>query len=224
MRALAVLLTLAGFMLPAFGAKRLPVAELEQILASASTQPDAKLTDQLSALELTQRLSPTTLARLQSALPGPQSQQELSILAAQSSFLDLPPAELPATAPPDAADQRQIMAAVVTYVTQSTRKLPEFIATRQTRSFEDRPAGAYSYLPLHLTTETSANVVYRDGEERATNSRGKKVNFSAGLVSWGEFGPILNTVLLDAAKSQLTWSHWERDAFSWSRASHSRNQ
>lgn len=31
----------------------------------------------------------------------------------------------------------------------------------------------------------------------------------AGLVSRGEFGPILSTVLLDAANSQLARSHWE---------------
>jgi VWFA-related protein len=211
-RELAVLLTLAGFMLPAFGEKRLPVAELEQILASASTQPDAKLADQLADLELTQRLSSTTLTRLQSLLPGPQSQQELSILAAQASFLDLPPAEMPALPTPGVAEQRQIMAAVVNYVTQTTRKLPDFIATRQTRTFEDRPAGAYSYLPLHFTTETTANVVYRGGEERDTDSKGKKIDtVAAGLVSWGEFGPILSTVLLDAAKSQLAWRRWEQD-------------
>jgi VWFA-related protein len=215
MRTLALLLTLTGFALPAFGAKRVTVAELAQTLASARALTDDKLADQLSDLELTQRLGAATFARLQSTLPGPQSQQELSILAAQSSFLELPPAELPATPPPGVADQRQIMAAVVNYVTQSIRKLPDFIATRRTRTFEDRPAGAYSFLPLHFTTDTSANVVYRDGQERDTDAHGKKVNSSAsqsGLVSWGEFGPILTTVLLDAAKSQLAWSHWEQDA------------
>lgn len=229
MRRLGLLLIFTGLMLPAPGEKRInvdgldqtlaaaptgpvTVAQLERIVASGSGQTDGKLADQLAGLQLTQRLSSTSLARLQSMLPGPQSQQELSILAARSSFLDLPAAELPATPPPNVASQRQIMAAVVTYVTQSTRKLPDFIATRQTRTFEDRPAGLFDHLPLHFASETSADVVYRNGEERATNARGKKVNFSAGLVSWGEFGPILTTVLLDAANSQLTWSHWEQDA------------
>jgi VWFA-related protein len=213
MKTLVAALIFLAFALPARAATQVTVAQLEQTLAAANTQPDAQLADQLAAIELTQRLSPSTLARLQSALPGPQSQQELSILAAQSSFLNLPPDELPATPAPDPADQRQIMAAVVAYVTQSTHKLPDFIATRDTRTFEDRPAGLYSYQPLHFTTQTSVNVVYRDGQERDTNSKGKKVDIAAqGLVSWGEFGPILTTVLLDAAKSQLAWSHWEQDA------------
>ncbi len=213
MRPLVATLVLFALAVPAHASTPVTVDQLEQTLAAARSLPDGKLADELSALELTQRLSGAALARLQSQLPGPQSQQELSILAAQSSFLELPTNELPTTATPDAAQQRQIMAAVVNYVTQATRKLPDFIATRDTRTFEDRPAGAYSYLPLHFTAEKSANVVYRDGQERDTNSKGKKIDIgAAGLVSWGEFGPILTTVLLDAAKSELTWSHWEQDS------------
>lgn len=213
MRTPAVALLFLALALPARASMPVTVAQLEQTLTAARTQPDAKLADELSALKLTQRLSPPTLARLQSQLPGPQSQQELSILAAQSSFLDLPPSEIPSTPAPDLAQQRQIMSLVVTYVTQTINRLPNFIATRETRSFADRPAGAYSALPLHFTGQTSASVIYRDGQERDTNSKGKKIDTSAaGLVSWGEFGPILTTVLLDAAKSQLGWSHWEQGA------------
>jgi VWFA-related protein len=188
------------------------VAQLEQAIAAGRTLPDAKLSVDLSALQLTQRLSPSTLAHLQAELPGPQSRQQLSILSAQSSFLDLPPAELPSLPAPDMARQRQIMAQVVSYVTQAIRKLPDFIATRRTRSFQDRPAGAYSALPPHFTSQISAEVEYRDGQERENKSKGDKGESAAGLVSWGEFGPILNTVLLDAAKSQLAWGHWESGA------------
>jgi hypothetical protein len=31
------------------------------------------------------------------------------------------------------------------------------------------------------------------------------------LTTWGVFGPILGVVLVDAAKSKLEWSHWEKD-------------
>ncbi len=31
-----------------------------------------------------------------------------------------------------------------------------------------------------------------------------------GLVSWGEYGPILGIVLVDAAKSKVSWAGWER--------------
>jgi VWFA-related protein len=221
MRALALWLTLVGFAVPSFGlvaqadprVRQLTVAELTETLSGARAQADDKLAEQLSGLQLSQRLSASTLARLEAALPGPQSQQELSLLAARSSFLDLPPSEIPSNPSPGVAQQREIMAQVVSYVTKIIHKLPDFMATRATRTFEDHPAGSnslFGYEPLHLISQSSANVVYRDGKESDTNSKGKKVDTAAaGLVSWGEFGPILTTVLLDAAKSQLAWGHWE---------------
>src|SRR5579863_2152322 len=91
-------------------------------------------------------------------------------------------------------------------------KLPDFMASRVTQTFEDRPPRSYaSPLPLHATANTTAQVIYRNGKEVDTTARGKKVDTSAmGLTSWGEFGPILTTVLLDAAQSELKWSHWEQ--------------
>jgi hypothetical protein len=212
MKVFAVTLLLCAAALPLCAATQVTVAELERTIKSAHSTPDDKLAEALSSLEPTQRISSSTLARLLSGLPGPKSRQELSILADQSSFLDLPPSEIPPAPAPNVAEQRKIMSLVVSYVTQTTRQLPNFLATRETRSFEDRPAGAYSYLPLHLINQSSANVVYRDGKERDTNGKGKEIDTGVGLVSWGEFGPILSTVLLDAAKGQLAWSHWEQDA------------
>ena len=42
--------------------------------------PDADVAQQLSALELTERLSEATLSRLRADLPGENSQQQLTIL------------------------------------------------------------------------------------------------------------------------------------------------
>ena len=70
MRALALLLTLAGFVLPAFGAKRVTVDELEQTLAAAHSLPDAEVAKQLSDLELSERLSTARLDRLETKVPG----------------------------------------------------------------------------------------------------------------------------------------------------------
>ena len=206
----ATLLFFLAAALPVGATTQITVAQLEQTVAAARSTPDEKFADTLSALELTERLSPSTLARIQSSLPGPKSQQELSILAARSSFLDVPAAEIPSAPAPNVAQQRQIMGLVVSYVTRTILKLPDFLATRETRSFEDRPAGVFNYLPLHQTNRFAVSVLYRDGKEVDRTSAGKKAQTPAGLVSWGEFGPILSTVLLDAARSQLVWSHWEQ--------------
>ena len=34
----------------------------------------------------------------------------------------------------------------------------------------------------------------------------------SGLTTWGEFGPILTTVPVDAAQKTMGWSHWEQGA------------
>ncbi len=140
MRALAVLLTLAGFALPAYGAKRVTVAELEQTLAAVHGLPDAEVAMQLSDLELTERLSTARLDRLETDLPGEKSRQALLILADTSAFLDPPAAETPSQASPDLTTQQKILALTVNYVTQTLHQLPNFFATRVTRSFEDTPA------------------------------------------------------------------------------------
>ncbi|MGA9473311.1 MAG: VWA domain-containing protein [Terriglobales bacterium] len=214
MRALAVLLTLAGFMLPLYGAKRVTVPELEQTLAAAHSLPDAEIASQLSDLELTERLSTAKLGRLKTALPREKSRQALMILADSSAFLNLPATEISSQHAPDVATQRKVLALTVNYVTQTIYQLPNFFATRLTSSFEDSPAvatpGAIStaYQPIHLVGDSNVTVTFRDDHELV-----EKSNFDPrvrSLSTSGVFGPILGTVLVDAARSRLAWSHWEQ--------------
>src|SRR5271163_3911042 len=100
MRRLAVLLLLAGGVPSCLAAKRVTVEQLEQLLATAHGQPDAKVAQLLSDVELTERLNMATRSRLESDLPGPQSQQSLTVLTDISAFLAPPAAEIPATAAP----------------------------------------------------------------------------------------------------------------------------
>jgi VWFA-related protein len=219
MRALAILLTLAGLVLPAYGAKRVTVAELEQTLAAAHGLPDAEVSRQLSDLELTERLNSAKRDHLETSLPGEKSRQALTILADASAFLDPPAAEIPDMPAPDLATQRKILALTVNYVTQAMQQLPNFFATRATRSFEDTPAVRWEigagdinpnavYHPIHLVGDSNATVSFRDGHEVL-----EKTNLDPlvrNLDTAGVFGPILGTVLVDAARSKLTWSHWEK--------------
>src|SRR5260370_29991219 len=140
MRTLALLLSLTGFMLPAFGAKRVTVDRLEQTLAAAHSLQDAEVARQLSDLELTERLSTAKLKRLETALPGDKSRQALMILADASVFFDPPAAEISSQPAPDPVTQHKILALAVNYVTQTLHQLPNFFATRVTNSFEDSQA------------------------------------------------------------------------------------
>src|ERR1035441_4617403 len=99
--------------LPAWAAKRVTVDQLEQILTASRYNPDAEVARHLSDLELTERLSSTRIARWKAILPGDKAQAALVALADASEFLDPPAAEIPATAPPDLAAQRRILALTV---------------------------------------------------------------------------------------------------------------
>jgi hypothetical protein len=214
MRALILLFTFVGFMLPAFGARRVTVAELERTLAAAQSLPDADIAKQLADLELSERMSRPKLDRLKTDIHGEKARQALMILADTSAFLDPPAADIPNQPTPDAATQHKILALTVNYVTQTLHQLPNFFATRVTSSFQDTPAlttpGAISagYQPIHQVGGSNVTVTFRDGHEVV-----EKSNFDPRvrpLTTAGVFGPILGTVVVDAARSKLAWSHWEQ--------------
>ena len=67
-------------------------------------------------------------------------------------------------------------------------------------------------MPLHVVGRSTATVTYRDHKELVstgapTPKQGAK---SGGLVTEGEFGPILATVVGDALKGKITWARWEK--------------
>ncbi|MFZ0747429.1 MAG: VWA domain-containing protein [Terracidiphilus sp.] len=221
MRKLELLLLVAGIALPAYAVKRVTVEQLAQVMASAHGKPDAKVARELSILELTERFSAARLSRWEPYLPGPESRRSLVLLADMSAFLDPPASEIPAAVTPDLSTQRHIMAMAVDYAVKAVHQLPNFIAVQNTIHFEDGPAGQTAnasftpYQPLHAIDRTTATVLYRDGQEvlesKAAKSKPAAVP-SKGLATSGEFGPILGTVLVDAAQGTLAWSHWEQSA------------
>jgi len=219
-RNLVFLLAVFGFALPASASKSISVAELVQKLATDRGRPDVEVAQQLSEFELAERLSTTTLARLESNSPGTKTSQELKILADQSAFLLPPAAEIPQIPALDLAAQRKVMGLVVNYVSKTIHQLPNFYATRVTTHFEETPqvqtgTNPIPYRPLHETDAIDLTVLYRDGQEVVDTGRDKPTaskqnSQEKGLRDWGVFGPILSTVFLDAAKSNLSWSHWEQ--------------
>lgn len=225
MRRLILLGLAAVLVLSANAAKRATVEQLEQALAagSAGHRDDAELARQLGDLELSERLTGATRARLAAEIPlGPKAAQALKLLADRSAFLDPPASELPATAPPDAATQQHIMDAARGYVVQTTPHLIDFFAMRTTYRFDDSPEVLVNgnwpvRAGLHMVGWSSQEVTLRDGKESRQAARITKAKSTAvpqdqqekGLSSWGEFGPALAVVLTDTAKGKVSWSHWE---------------
>jgi VWFA-related protein len=229
MRRFILLALAAVLVLPANAAQHatsITVEELQHLLAASEDahQADADVARQLSRMELTERLSTPRLERMKAGLPGEMSRQALVVLADSSVFLDPPAAEIPANPRPEPAALRRMLVSVVNYVNTTVRQLPNFIATRDTTRFEDRPLqdiqGSVGmttliHLPLHVVGRSNVLVTYRDGlevVEKVAAKRKKDELQERGLFTEGVFGPILNTVVGDALKGKITWNHWEEGA------------
>lgn len=128
-----------------------------------------------------------------------------------SVFLEPPKGEIPNRTVPDLAEQRRIMSQTLDYLKKINPKLPDFYARRLTTSFEEvwtpkGQKGTDKQGALHVAGTYRATVYYRKGKEVVSEQGPQEY----GLVTRGTFGPILNTVILDAAHSGTTqWSRWE---------------
>jgi hypothetical protein len=224
MRKLTVLLFLAGMALPVLAAKevakeKVTVAQLEQVLATAHGKPDTVLAQQLSGMELTERISTARLRRLSADLSGDKARQALVILADSAAFLNPPAAEIPADPAPDPTVAGQMLTAVVGYVNKTVPQMPNLIAVRDTTRFEDQPQedqlgatgiASLSAMPLHPVGSFKLTVTYRDHKEVVDEKTAKHAPKNGGLITSGEFGPILGRVVADALAGKITWGRWEQ--------------
>ena len=204
----------------AFVGKPVSIAELQQLLKLDEKKRDSAAARELFGLRLTERLSRPRLGSLKAALPGPRAIEALVALADASAFLRPPEAEIPAGPAPNLAEERRIVALMVDYLGRTVPKLPNFYATRTTAHYDDteedenRPGvSLYSGEPLHWAGVSSATVIYSNGKEVVDPGplKRKQPNLEEmGLVTTGTFGPILATVVGDASRSQMAFSHWEQ--------------
>ena len=204
---------------PRVPTKRITVQELEQLLGAAGEKHDGALAEQLAGFELSERLSSKRLSLWQDRLRGKKSKAALIALADNSAFLDPPQAEIPRDPAPDLDAQTQMLMRTVKYLDETIPRLPDFFATRTTTQYEQLSAKegdtwktALADQSLREAVTERATLRYRNGHEeqdveKKTGSRSaqkKDLNFI------GVFGPILDSVLVDASvgDSKLVWGHW----------------
>ena len=203
--------------------QKISSGQLKEMVTAGQNGTDSIIAERLTGMELTDQLSGSRLADLMVKLPGDKSRMELTILADQSIFLAPPADEVPADAAPDSAALHGMLVKIVNYVNTTVRELPNLSATRFTNAFEDRPREerltstgieSLGYLPLHWVGSLNVDVTYRERQEvEDKGARAKKQGEGvAGLITNGEFGPILSTVLADALKGKITWAGWEKDS------------
>jgi len=232
---LMFLVALASMAVPALATKPFTVDQVRQILLAGQIvhRSDDAVAQQLADARLTSRLTGAALEQLAATCPGPKTKQILEAIAAESSFLEPAPNGLPGTPAPDIATQKAVMGRTVDYVVHTLPALPNFLATRVTEHYADTLRGlntaAVERGDLFWLDDYRAPISFRDGREAddpaltstsvATDKKDHaKVTKASvppastgGLSSWGEFGPILGIVLVDAAKGKLSWARWEQE-------------
>jgi len=208
---------------PAPTVKQVTAEELRQLLITNRGGRDGDVARQLSGLELTERVSDEELSSLESTLRGAKARAELLALADASYFLDPPATEVRADKPPGTIEQRRLVALVADYLSQTSSRLPNFLATRTTTYYEETPehydeTGRHriDYQPLHWVSTSKDTVLYRKGneiEESQTEKPKQPKRKAVGLITRGTFGSILGAVK-DAitVPGALTWSRWEQEA------------
>lgn len=226
MRVLFFLFVISVSAASASAARRVTVEQLHLILEKQkqTNRSDGETAREIANLELTERLSPKRLAQLCSELkPGPKAVLALTLLGDTSAFLDSPLDQLRSMSPPDSDAQKTILSAVYQHTALNVQQLPDFFATRTTRSFDDSQAARTDFggTPIqgrvHFVGTIDQEITYRNGREElggAALQAGTKPHSapaSQGLSSWGEFGALPAIILADSARGRLDWSHWERD-------------
>jgi hypothetical protein len=229
MRRWVLLLAFAAVALPAPAAERVTVAELQQFLTAqyAAHKSDGSIADHLGVMELSEQLTEPTLDRITAELkPLKKTSQALQLLADQSAFLEPPSGEIPAKATPEMAEQVRLMQGAVNFASVTLERLPNFLATRTTHTFDNSSVIATidssrnrltADIGLHAGNIYSRQITYRGGAEVNVDVRtrqGKEEKPGGrqlGITSSGEFGSLLLVALGDSAKSrQVAWSHWEQ--------------
>ena len=203
-------------------AKPITVAQLEQMLQTAHDSKDNDVAQQLSGVELTERMNSPGLSSAMARLPGERSRAALVALADKSVFLPLPAVDISATAPPDPAVRHQMLTRTIDHLSKTMLQLPDFFATRTTVQYdeprqknEEEWKTVTSDQSLHVTETSSTTVTFRNGKEvvDAEARKGKKLSArERQLDTQGTFGPILAMVFAGVAsgRSQFAWSHWEK--------------
>jgi VWFA-related protein len=218
---------------PVSAAKRVTVAQLEQALSaySGSRKADQEIARQLSGMELTERLTDLTLVSLKAkTVLGSKSVLALEVLADQSAFLMPPSGELPTATAPDDASQQKMLDAARDYVANLLPRLPNFVAVRTTKRYDDSPqtldtGGWPTRYGLHMvdikSRETSLLEERDNGTPDQISGQGFGLTFAKGSAFWqaqmgmisgGEFGSTLVMIMTDTTSGKVTWSHWEQSA------------
>jgi len=224
MRRLAVLAVLMSAAVPAISVTLLGVRELRELIVSARAagDSDADTAHKVGRVPLKERLTEAALADIRAIGLGPKTAGVLELLADVSEFL--PGVEAPGTAPLTPAEGEAVLAKAREFTANYIRNLPDFVCTRVIRrfdaafvaGFDARSARRFYYGAilgaLRLQDTISSEVSFYHGKEsyaaQTVDGQAHEQPVS-GVITWGEFGGLLGSLLVGGANPKTEWSRWE---------------
>jgi hypothetical protein len=232
MKRLATLLLFSALAAPAWAGKTMTVSQLDEMLRSMQRdkKSDADIANALKQVELSEELTRETMNSLVQFVPGPLSTEQVYVLEALSADLTPPPSDLPATAAPDPAAQKAILARAATYVNNTYQKLPVFSGTRTTLRFQDNMEAVSNSSGIvgsgkdvvtdagfskkaafiHYIRSATATATFEHGVERATADTDKIPWGANRMIAVQSQNLDLGFVFHEASQAgTLQWLRWE---------------
>ncbi|MFZ0394247.1 MAG: hypothetical protein WCF17_19615 [Terracidiphilus sp.] len=216
MRSLVVvLLVLASSF--AYAAKRVTVQELTQILASMhqSNKTDDDVATRLKQVQLGEELTAADRATLEQYLPGPESKEQLDILAGLSAFL--PPAASPSPAPA-IPDTGATLSRAQQWIKGTYLPVPTYTASKVVLRYQDDVQNTSSQPGLQVDSPNTYTKLAEGRTDTVETAQGvEKLVGDQAKAHWGENGqiseggpiPPLPDILEEAAQSEkVAFSRW----------------
>jgi len=217
---------------PAWGAKKITVAQLEEMLRSAQQEKksDADLATALKQIELSEELTRSSMNSLGKLLPGPLATEQIYVLEARSADLIPPPSDLPSTPAPDAEAQKALLGKAAAYVAKQYDQLPALAALKTTLRFQDNveaiagssgmqnsareidtsPGFSNPTGFVHYINSSQALVAIERGSEKPPAEKDKTQWGANGMTALEVPEPGLGVVFREAqANGGLHWLRWE---------------
>ena len=232
MKRCLLLLVLLALATPSWGARKISVAQLQDLLRSLhdDKKSDSEVAAALEDVELQEQLTRTTMNELTKFAPGPLTTEQIFVLEARSAYLPPPASDLPSVPAPDTAEQKAILIRAETYITKTCEQLPPLTAKKTTLRFQDSTAAIASSSGIgsgakdavtssgisnpggfiHYINAAANPVVLKQGAETKSTVKDPVRWGANGLLKVPEPDPSLPRVFKDAqAAEKLNWSRWE---------------
>ncbi len=217
MRSLAVILLLLASSF-AWAAKRVTVQELTQILTTMqqSKKSDDDVANRLKQLELSEELTGEDAAKLEQYIPGPESKDQLEILAGLSAFESPAASPGPAPATPVAG---AILSRTQAWIKGTYLQVPTFTASKIVLRYQDDVQNAHNQDGISvdspntyaaLSEGRTDTVEMTQGAEKFVGDRPKEHWGENGQISEGGPTPPLPDILQEATESErIAFSRWQ---------------